>query len=144
MFCQNGVKLSAKLPKRRWATDRKQNILPNRIKEGARPMFATVRDYLVQYPDMGLNILMPMGFVQIPPRMGRELLSQGGERIRFKVAGTGAAITAGDLLKQRICRVSSVRGDYWRVFLVTELASAISKDRNSTGLTFEQTTFLNE
>ena len=107
-------------------------------------MFATIRDYLMQYPDMGLNILMPMGFVQIPPRTGRDLLSKGGDRLKFKVAGTGATILAADLLKQRICRISSVRGDYWRVFVITELPSTIALKQNSASAMFEQTTFMKE
>ena len=38
-------------------------------------MLATVRDYLNQYPDTGIDLLTPAGLVKIPPRQGRDLLS---------------------------------------------------------------------
>ncbi len=107
-------------------------------------MFATVRDYLNQYPDTGIDLLPPVGLVKIPPRSGRDLLSASGGRMRFAVCGANTKVTASDLLEQHICKIVSYRGDPWRVFMLTNLPSALSRNTYHPDLLYEQTSFLTE
>jgi len=107
-------------------------------------MFATVRDYLNQYPDTGIDLLTPAGLVKIPPRQGRDLLSPGGGKQRFTVCGSNVKIPASDLLEQHICKIVSYRGDPWRVFMLTNLPSALTRNNYHPELLYEQTSFLSE
>lgn len=107
-------------------------------------MFATVRDYLNQYPDTGLDLLTPVGLVKIPPRSGRDLLSPGGGKMKFAVCGANTNVAASDLLEQHICKIVSYRGDPWRVFMLTNLPSALSRNTYRPDLLYEQTSFLTE
>lgn len=107
-------------------------------------MYATVKDYLNQYPDTGLDLLTPVGLVKIPPRIGRELLAPGGGRMKFPVCGANTKVTASDLLEQHICKIVSYRGDPWRVFMLTNLPSALSRNTYRPEQLYEQTSFLPE
>lgn len=107
-------------------------------------MYATVKDYLNQYPDTGLDLLTPVGLVKIPPRIGRELLAPGGERMKFPVCGANTKVTASDLLEQHICKIVSYRGDPWRVFMLTNLPSVLSRNTCRSEQLYEQTSFLPE
>lgn len=81
-------------------------------------MNITVRDYLKQYPDSGLDLLTPAGLVRIPPRLGQELLSPGGAKMKFNVCGTKEKVIASALLEQCICKIVSYRNDPWRMFML--------------------------
>ena len=107
-------------------------------------MYATVKDYLNQYPDTGLDLLTPVGLVKIPPRTGRELLAPGGGRMKFPVCGANTKVAASDLLEQHICKIVSYRGDPWRVFMLTNLPSALSRSKYRPEQIYEQTSFLSE
>ena len=107
-------------------------------------MYATVKDYLNQYPDTGLDLLTPVGLVKIPPRTGRELLAPGGGRMKFPVCGANTKVIASDLLEQHICKIVSYRGDPWRVFMLTNLPSALSGNKYRPEQIYEQTSFLSE
>ncbi len=105
-------------------------------------MYATVKDYLNQYPDIGIDLMTPVGLVKIPPRMGRDLVGPGGEKMKFSVCGTKTKVTASDLLDQYICRIISYRNDPWRVFMLTNLPSALSENLFHPERFYEQTSFL--
>ena len=107
-------------------------------------MYATVREYLNQYPDTGIDLLTPVGLVKIPPRSGRDLLSPGGGKMKFAVCGANTKVAASDLLEQHICKIVSYRGDPWRVFMLTNLPSALSRNRYLPEQLYEQTSFLPE
>ena len=107
-------------------------------------MFVTVRDYLSQYPDIGIDLLTPAGLVSIPSRQGQELLSPGGGKRRFSVSGSNTKILASDLLEQRICKIVRYDRDPWRVFMLTDLPSALVRKNYHPELIFEQISFLSE
>lgn len=107
-------------------------------------MYATVKDYLNQYPDTGLDLLTPVGLVKIPPRTGRELLAPDGGRMKFPVCGANTKVIGSDLLEQHICKIVSYRGDPWRVFMLTNLPSALSRNKYRPEQIYEQTSFLSE
>lgn len=105
-------------------------------------MNITVHDYLKQYPDTGLDLLTPAGLVSIPPRIGRDLLSPGGGRMKFAVNGTNEKVPASDLLEQRICKIVRYRNDPWRVFMLTNLPSDAAGKLYHPELLYEQMSFL--
>ncbi len=81
-------------------------------------MIITVRDYLKQYPDLGLDLLTPSGLVKIPPRLGRELLSPGGDKMKFHVCGTQEKVFASEVLEQQISKIVRYRCNLWNVFML--------------------------
>ena len=107
-------------------------------------MNITVRDFLKQYPDSGLDLLTPAGLVNIPPRTGRELLSPGGNKMKFFVCGTREKVSAADLLEQQICKIVKYRNDPWRVFMLVNPPERMAHRRPSAEVVYEQTSFLNE
>lgn len=99
-------------------------------------MMITVRDYLKQYPDLGLDLLTPAGLVKIPPRLGRELLALGGDTMKFYICGSKDRVLASALLEQCICKIVRYHNDPWRVFMLTNARSG------KTDALFEQMSFL--
>lgn len=81
-------------------------------------MNITVRDYLNQYPDSGLDLLTPAGLVSIPPHLGQELLSPCGAKMKFCVCGTKEKVVASALLEQCICKIVRYSNDPWRMFML--------------------------
>ncbi len=101
-------------------------------------MIITVRDYLKQYPDLGLDLLTPAGLVKIPPRLGRELLAPGGAKMKLHVCGTKEKIFASELLTQQISKIVRYRRNLWSVFMLTNAGSS-----NADAL-FDQMSFLSD
>lgn len=99
-------------------------------------MNITVRDYLKQYPDLGLDLLTPAGLVRIPPLLGQELLSPGGDRMKFYICGTRQKVFASDLLGQQISKIVRYRHNLWSVFILTNAGSS------KADALFEQMSFL--
>lgn len=104
-------------------------------------MNITVRDYLKQYPDSRLDLLTPAGLIKIPPRLGQELLTPGGDRIKFYICGPKDKVLASDLLEQCICKIVRYRNDPWRVFMLVNPPGEMSGEKTSSDVLYEQASF---
>ncbi len=105
-------------------------------------MIITVRDYLKQYPDLGLDLLMPAGLVKIPPQLGRELLAPGGAKMKLHVSGTKEKVFASEVLEQQISKIVRYRRNLWSVFMLTNVESGTPASKADA--LFEQMSFLSD
>lgn len=64
--------------------------------------------------------------------------------MKFAVCGANTKVAASDLLEQHICKIVIYRGDPWRVFMLTNLPSALSRNTYRPEQLYEQTSFLSE
>lgn len=107
-------------------------------------MNISVRDYLKQYPDFGLDLLTPAGLVKIPPRLGQELLAPSGGRMTFYICGSKDKVFASALLEQYICKIIRYRNDPWRVFILVNPPGEMSCKKTSSDALYEQASFLKD
>ena len=104
-------------------------------------MSVTVKDFLRHHPNAMLDLMTPLGFIQLTPNRGQWLLTKNGGNARLKVTGTKDMVIASDLLNHIVYKIVPYRNRRNQVFLLTNTPAAAAKSSYRPHIEYEQMTF---